>query len=254
MIVDDQDRIKHGAPMSVGHRDIPMLNDIATLIEQCLATSNCSYPTFTSAQDDFLKTRRSFQWKYKKMLKANWNDGQKLLKKLGKWTRDYHTWKTEIVRYPLAKRISKDVIKVYMDPGDFEPSQTKMKSVIEDFWKSQDLRIQIEWATKNTLPSGMDPSQLYKIKYFDEKGGRAYVSRRDKVMALFPDVHERTVIHEFGHVIGFPDQYFRVWDSKKCQYTYESTDKDVMSKSANGLLTPNHWKSLDAAYPWNSAP
>jgi hypothetical protein len=62
-----------------------------------------------------------------------------------------------------------------------------------------------------------------------------------------------TVAHEFGHVLGFADHYYSVWNDRNCYYSQSSGTGDIMSNSDRGLVTARHWEILEKAYPLSGA-
>lgn len=112
---------------------------------------------------------------------------------------------------------------------------------IEKVWNvDADYRIRIEDVKK--------PLAGYAANISREVGGRAYVDREKFTMELFNFGRLRTIPHEFGHILGFADNYFTLWNKKTCGYDVEINPGDLMSDSTAGVVLPEHWEQLKKTY------
>ena len=92
-------------------------------------------------------------------------------------------------------------------------------------------------------------SSLFRFILEPEAGGRAYVSRIDSLVHLFPRGTSDTFQHEMGHVLGFKDNYYTVWAPGACSYREEGNEADIMSNGGTGRVLDTHWEQLDRQYP-----
>ena len=90
---------------------------------------------------------------------------------------------------------------------------------------------------------------VFKFVAGVDKGGRPYVSRKNKAIVLASGVRRNTIAHEIGHVLGFKDKYYDVWHPESCQWFEQTLDQDLMSNSDIGDVTPAEWHELDRRYP-----
>jgi hypothetical protein len=80
-------------------------------------------------------------------------------------------------------------------------------------------------------------------------GERASANSKTRVVRLFQDTDVAAIPHEVGHVLGFPDRYYTVWDPHACEYLDEVTGTDLMSDHRTGSVLDEDWNELARAYP-----
>ena len=85
---------------------------------------------------------------------------------------------------------------------------------------------------------------LFHILFTLEPNNRSFVNFNLKEINLFPFTAVRTVAHEYGHVLGFDDHYYTVWNSEKCEYHAQYNEEDIMSDSETGDVTNLEWQTL----------
>ncbi len=127
-----------------------------------------------------------------------------------------------------------------IDPGTLAPDeQSLIETLVETIWRKTGIRVDLIWKR----PS--EASGLFRF-LFDpgNPGARPYVIRKQKTVNLFPGNLTRSIAHEFGHVLGFPDHYYTTWDATQCHYIEESDPLDIMSDSASGDVTEAEWQDL----------
>ena len=79
--------------------------------------------------------------------------------------------------------------------------------------------------------------------------GRSFVTWKDSKVVLYSDVREKSIAHEFGHVLGLTDHYYSVWRPSRCEYTLQVLDTDIMSNPTTGEVTDVDWASVNEMYP-----
>lgn len=109
----------------------------------------------------------------------------------------------------------------------------------EQAWSVDGLKVRVSWE---------DTIDAFKVMLNQAANSRSYVDRDSKTMNLFLNIWVTTLRHEFGHVIGLPDEYYRSWDANTCTYTQESDDGNVMSNSRLGQILPRHIQTLKEQY------
>jgi hypothetical protein len=127
-----------------------------------------------------------------------------------------------------------------MDPGLLGQREKEIiDSIIESIWSSETSKVKLNWSSKQETPG------LFEILFHpNSPDQRPFVLPYKKTMNLFPGNRTRSVAHEFGHVLGFDDHYYTVWDPDRCLYIYESNDFDLMSSSDSGDVTHEEWRTL----------
>lgn len=107
--------------------------------------------------------------------------------------------KPGIVRPNDGVRRDGETFHVRLDPGPFAGSEDALRATIEPVWTNDSHRLVIDFVTN-------DP-KAFRVLLDDGSGGRSFVRWSDKTVHLFPDVRERSIAHEIGHVLGFADHY-----------------------------------------------
>lgn len=139
-----------------------------------------------------------------------------------------------------TKEAGSTLLSLELDAGALNgEEQTLIESMVEGVWKSPGARVELVWKRSS------DALNLFRF-LFDPKnpGERPYVVRKEKTVNLFPGNRTRSIAHEFGHVLGFPDHYYTTWDAAQCRYIEESNPLDLMSDSSSGDVTEAEWQDL----------
>ncbi|MGZ3716660.1 MAG: hypothetical protein ACXWR1_00040 [Bdellovibrionota bacterium] len=143
---------------------------------------------------------------------------------------------------PSVTRTGEHVFTVKLNPGDFRSREAALEKILESEWQGGAYRVRIQWVD----------SDAYRLTYHSDTN-RSFVNHRLKTMDIANLAWTKTVAHELGHVLGFDDHYYNVWNGRNCYYSQESRMGDLMSNSEHGVVTARHWAILDHAYPWNGA-
>jgi hypothetical protein len=70
----------------------------------------------------------------------------------------------------------------------------------------------------------------------------------DQNMPLWLEQVEATMIHEFGHVLGFPDCYVEFWSESEQGFVYYTLDPANRMCALSGETLPLHAEALERAY------
>ncbi len=152
----------------------------------------------------------------------------------------------------ISRKDEKSIV-LPLDPGileDVPGSKERLELLLEDFWSSPQLKIDVEW--RSAKPGQPASSQPYRFDFSLSAGERAFVDPASRTIRLSPEGSITTIFHEIGHVLGLPDRYYNVWDPQNCAYVLQSRPGDIMSKSERGQILESDWSLLDAEYPWVS--
>lgn len=129
---------------------------------------------------------------------------------------------------------------VRLDAGEFKGAEKKLEEIFGQAWASHGRAVKIRWVQG-------DPDAYRMKAHF--RSSRSYVSHRERAMVIANFAWTRTLAHELGHILGFADHYYTVWNNRNCYYTQQSRLSDLMSDSQLGRITAEHWRILDSAYP-----
>lgn len=131
-------------------------------------------------------------------------------------------------------------ITVRLNPGEFKGAEKQLEALFTREWSRDGYTLRVRF---ENAPG------LYVLRA-NQRSARSFVNHRQKVLVLANYTFTRTAAHELGHILGFDDHYYSVWQGKNCYYTQESFLDDLMSNSERGRVTAAHWELLERAYPW----
>jgi hypothetical protein len=143
---------------------------------------------------------------------------------------------------PNVTRTGAHEFTVQLDPGDFRGHEKILQNILEEEWRSSGYRVKIAWVDHGA----------YKLLAHRDSS-RSFVNHKTRVMDIAHLAWSKTVAHELGHILGFDDHYYNVWNGRNCYYSQQSRLGDLMSNSEHGSITARHWELLDKAYPLRGA-
>jgi len=240
ILLEDQDRILDGLNLELHHDAGEKIESLKARVDACISDSRCKQPAFTTDDEIFIDSNSFYSFMANRLKK---NQDLTSLKKFQK------RLEVDQVRFSfrfnetikISQEGSKTIINLPYDGSEFSQEQKdQMAGYIQSMWSSAELGVKIQWQDSVT--------GLFKI-FFDLKnpGERSYVMFHKKEVHLFPFTRTRSIAHETGHVLGFLDHYYTIWDPSNCVYNTESNESDVMSDS-NGSVTSDEWKDLKKNY------
>lgn len=243
VLLDDVGRVVDGWNYGIGKDSAPALRSLRDVLVKCEADANCGDPDFTSVAT-FLSEQPYYKV-YLNAIKVRTDKTEKrewvsrFIKRVNVELKSY-----EFVRNDLMLRQDSDHYVLPLGAGAFYGFTEEIQAFIETAWASATgIKVKVEWRNPESSPL------LFRFLYRDAVGERAYVMRNERTINLFPSSYNTTVAHEIGHVIGFKDNYFTVWDEKNCRYENQSREDDIMSSSRSGNVLPEHWEKLQQEYP-----
>jgi hypothetical protein len=246
IMTNDQMRILAGVNLGLDHASGPKIAAILKRTDECVKQKDCLIPDFSVEENAFVQTNdfyREYLNDYKKGLDSATarSNLDKFLARL-KFDNDFYAL-TPNPSITARKDGSHPIINLPLDGSVFsEEQRSQLQGYIESAWTHEDFSIKVDWRTRWQ-------DKIFKI-FFEpsQTGSRAYVSPSKREMHLFPLTATRSVAHETGHVLGFPDHYYTQWSKKDCRYTVETNGKDIMSDSSTGNVTDEEWAALREAY------
>jgi hypothetical protein len=138
--------------------------------------------------------------------------------------------------------VSQNELVLPLDPGPFECCTWFIGQVIETTWSSPKLHVKVHWEKSNVL------NDIYKLTLDPAPDQRDYVTWNDQKVVFHSVEEERTIGHEIGHVLGFPDRYYTDFEESTCRYKTSINKTDIMSSGEHP--TEDEFKELDLNYPW----
>lgn len=240
-IVDEQDRLSSHAFMGISHDSAPTLKVIADQADLCLANQACTSLNLSAEQTEFLANSGEYKFILGSLGEPGTTDERKR-KLINLFDEDikHDVGRFEMHSYKEA-RIEDKTLIVPIDVSVFAEDAGKFIDWVEKNWN-----VDSEYKVK--LDPIKKPAPGFEVKVGDEIGNRSFVQRGKNLMQLYNHTRMKSLAHEFGHVLGFRDEYYTVWSKKSCTYTIETNPGDLMSDSETGTVLPKHWEQLKKTY------
>lgn len=240
LLVDDINRAVNGVDNGLDHTAEQPLRDFQKQIDNC-KWLDCRNETISPEIQAVLDRNHQLNSLWKAYLSAKSTSERNEQMELFSSRLTASVRRYGFNTYTRIKREG-DELLLPIDAGDFAGYESQVASYIELVWHSQDLKLKIQW-----IPNPLEP--LFKM-FMDKShpNSRAFVNWRNKVVQLYPGTSTRAVAHEFGHVLGFRDIYYTMYDPSTCGYTIELNDGDVMSSHRGGVVTEKEWATLKENY------
>lgn len=240
-IMDDLNRTKWGAGFATGPQDQATLTSIRDRLYDCWKSGTCE-PT---ALDD-MKPWVEYQPQYKALLSAFANAKNKSA--AGDALNEFYDLVEDDLHFYFGFRKNKSIQKADASTAvlpvhaiELAKAAAHFSGYVQSNWSGPGFNLKMDWAPERA-------TDVYKLLLGKGPTGRAFVSYSKKEINLFNNVRDKTIIHEFGHVLGFPDRYYTIWDGRKCEYTFHFNRSDIMSNSRTGAVKSSDFDKLKRAY------
>ncbi|MGZ6442214.1 MAG: hypothetical protein ACXWRU_19310 [Pseudobdellovibrionaceae bacterium] len=244
IVLNDENRIVYLGFGGLSRDAGPKLDAVQEKIQVCLLDTTCINPNLSLEQNSFLSTNRAFGYYIGVLESAQFSQTEKrttLEKFLKRIKRENSKYAFQV--NPVA-RVEGNTLVIPMDLSALSEAASHFIEILEKAWNVDgEKSVKIEEVNR--------PISSYLLKVQDIIGGRAFVSAGDGgTINIFNYGRLKTATHEFGHVIGLPDEYYTTWDSSKCGYSDTYNFGNLMSDSSGGAVLPAHWQRIKMNY-WN---
>jgi len=250
LLTDDSNRVLSLRNMGISKDNVKMLPELFAKSDACQKKQDCFSFDWSSDELATLNGIPLYAHFLKKMDEASTNDQKR--KVIDAWSRfiarDNALYSMQAnAQVQVSQEGGKTIYTLAIDGAQLTDNERSfLQASIENVWSSDTDQIRVEWGSQKTQPD------LFHILFNNTSGNRSYVSRSDRAIHLFTRTDNRAVAHEFGHVLGFADHYYTLWDSEKCEYVNQINDLDLMSIAESGSVTPEEWSDLEKTYPVNA--
>lgn len=242
MLSSESTRLVDGWDYADGRESKPYLQSVFDRVDACYRDQNCLIPDLTASDRAYILRpgyfTNAFQELQKTSIRTERRKWIELLRKIVLGRLQTHSG---FRVNPEMRQVSPGRFEINVDAGDLEIAKWRLGTIVEAFWQDTTHQIRIQWQPKR--------DGLYRLFADLGTGGRAFVHHTEKAMHLYSGIRTPVLAHEFGHIFGFVDYYYEVWDARECRYTVEWDEGDLMSNSNAGAVLPSHWEMLKSAYP-----
>ncbi|MBY0472300.1 hypothetical protein K2X30_14125 [bacterium] len=242
----DRDRTVEGEDYSLGKDSGPKIEKLFQELKKTKSFLDCVDRNFSPESLSFINSIDLYKGFWKRINDPNRTpeERQNSYTYFLKWIsygRDGYTFTPNLS----IKKISKDEIELPIFSNASSDILEKIEKYSAEIWTFPDLKLKIRWVNDLT---GSPENSIFSLFIDRIFGRRSYVSTNKREMHLFQDVRATTIPHEIGHVLGFPDRYYEIWNAQKCSYTTQYLEIDVMSSSPTGHATLQERLELKEAY------
>jgi len=218
-----------------------VLENARTQTQKCLSEPACSTIEFSPEQLKFLNQDSYYREAIDQLKQEQGADARKTIETINGWLQEDLERKYLARKTIAVQKKSEGHFVVGLKGDALGTARSEVESIIKRYWNTEYGVIEISW-TNSSL------KDVYTILIDLILGERAYVRYSSASMHLPPITSATTVAHEFGHVIGLPDEYYEIWLPEKCGYRYEFNPGNLMSNSSTGRVLKEHFEELNRNY------
>ena len=241
LLADDQDRIMSWKNPDLGHDLGPFITKLQEMMQDCVAGGDCSDARL-SESERFRVNRMEFYGHYTRKIfhgpiENKIPEAKKFLQRLAV-DADYYQSRN----MGFAVDLNEKTLLIPIRAPDFSAEElSRFERLTARKWSTDGIKIQLQFVDRAT-------PGMFEIR-LGPKGGRPFVAIDQRQMVLPPGSSDQTISHEFGHVLGLPDEYYTRWNRWECEYIYEYDNSNIMSNHhAGGVVLRHHIESLRKIY------
>lgn len=236
ILSNDRWRILDGANLLLDVGSELDLRSMIQKLDQCIIDQQCDPHTFTESEQRILTEFNIYARYFDKLSDATYDAA--IVKNL-RAEISADLWRYSFTKYNRAYR-KENILHIPVYTKDFLMAKNAIDEIVDRFWNNFDLKIKIDW-----IDDIFD--SVYKIVFLQIPGGRLNISHFE--LRLFPNPMDSSIAHELGHILGFNDTYFVIWNPIKCEYIQKTNLSDIMSSSEFGAVLDKHITTLKTQYP-----
>jgi hypothetical protein len=242
LLTDDEDREAFKSAIRIKPDRIPSLKQAYLEFSRCHGRSGCQKVWYSAESVRFITSQSKLACHLQTFAPSGLAlDGLYAIDNMMELEQDFQSEFPDMVpQSQAACWAEKDeyTLTVKLDAGDLRGYEKEIENILKP-WSNYGLQIHILWTT-----TAQDPTAA-KILVDLALGERAAGGGG---IHLSPFVKVTTLVHEFGHVMGLPDEYYTYFSNTECNYRYYLNSGNVMSRSMTGRVLPSHIAQLRALY------
>jgi hypothetical protein len=242
-LFDDVDRIVSAKNLQLTKDSGPFLRALLGELKACTSEEGCTEPHLSDGSLAYVKSIELYRrrWDYYTQAAVSVDKKKAGFKSLEAWVRG-DLDRLEFLKNPLVRKIAPGHFVLPLDLGPFAPLAEWVTRYFHEYWQGEGKIVTIEPRAAGSSPD------LYRVSLGTDPGGRAYVDREKKEVRISPDSTTKSVAHELGHVLGFRDNYYTIWNPRDCGWTDQYREDDIMSRTSTGKVLDIHWQKLEEIY------
>lgn len=242
VVVDDLNRVVDGLNFQVTKdAEEPVLR-LFTEANECLKAADCVSPVLSAESKAYLAGQLRLQQELREVTTApNRDTARRELDDFVTWVAtDYRFWAFR--KNPLMKRVGDHEYELPFDLGVFAPARADFIRHFESAWKAEGRKVTLKTEDSAAVTGA------FRAILGTNPGDRSFVDRKGLKLTLEPGFSGEAIAHEMGHVLGFRDVYYSVWDPATCAWTTQYREDDIMSDHNSGRVLDLHWQKLAEEY------
>ncbi len=246
LVLEDLRRIVYKSNFDLNYNQEADLKELLTKVQDCHKAESCiELIGLSSAAESLYKTNKIYKAFHELLTASEYSlkDKREIIEILEKRIQNDFEYQFGFTKFgsvqvtqPAAGKFNLSFPLSSQTLSEAEKSL--IQNWIQDAWKSDDNAVTVTW---NETPS-------YSIFFDEGLLMRAYTSFKKAEIHLFPGTRLSAIPHEFGHAMGFPDEYYTLFDASACGYEIWFNPGSIMSDDSTGIALPRHWEKLRSEY------
>lgn len=240
LLADDQDRIVSWKNPDLGHDLGPLIEKLTGMMQDCVTSGRCDPELLSEEERSRVNMMEFYGYYTRKIFYGAKEKRQDIAKEfLKRLAVDADSYRTKNMGYQTDKKAR--IIYVPLLAPQFADKTSKLEQLFSGVWSTMGIKIEIQWLKAKA-------ENMFEILLGDF-GGRPFVATDRRQMIMPPGSGSMDFSHEFGHVLGLPDEYYTLWHPRECEYSYEYSNSSLMSNHhAGGVVQRHHIESLLQVY------
>jgi len=236
ILARDSDRVLDYQNFEISRENVSLYKSLLPVSVACVADPNCLVLPLNNAQEGLLRSSPLFASLYLRTLTgSNWDRRHAL--EILKRNLEIDLKSVTFRPNPAIRRSAPNEITIPLDAGDFSGFESILEGYITPIWSTPWGTVKLEWQSRTDI-----------FRFLVNPLNLSLVQHRERKVLLSKLVRAKTIAHEFGHVVGFRDRYYYVWNYSSCRYHTQSDLSDLMSSSQTGTVHESDWREIFEHY------